>query len=130
MQNVNAVLPVHLTLTASKWQASSVTFIRSGMAVDPQLCICWIGLRQKLLQDLAINLIFAGYDTCASSVHFLLRELYFNPHCLQALRKEQRQVSVASIAHLSSARQSAFSGQFHPGRETFLAVVCRHVAVW
>lgn len=42
-------------------------------------------------QDLAINLIFAGYDTCASSIHFLLRELHFNPQCMRMLREEQQQ---------------------------------------
>lgn len=49
------------------------------------------------VQDLAINLIFAGYDTCASSIHFLLRELFFNPQVLQRLREEQQQVGNAQM---------------------------------
>lgn len=45
-----------------------------------------------LVQDVALNILFAGWETTASSLCFLLRELHAHPEILQLLRSEQEQV--------------------------------------
>lgn len=49
-------------------------------------------LALPLVQDVAFNILFAGWETTASSLCFLLRELESNPKILQTLRTEQEQV--------------------------------------
>ncbi|KAK9813617.1 hypothetical protein WJX73_010813 [Symbiochloris irregularis] len=41
---------------------------------------------------LALNLLFAGYDTSASTMCYTIQELQKNPQVMEALRKEQQQV--------------------------------------
>ena len=58
---------------------------------------------------MALNLLFAGHDTSASTLFMLLRFLKLRPETLQKLREEQSKVLSTHADNMCTAVSSAFA---------------------
>ena len=70
-------------------------------------------------QDVALTLLFAGWETTASSMCFLFKHLHAHPEVMRALREEQKQV-----------RHRLHSGHYVMGSAAWRAAIAAGAVSW